>query len=347
MILAILPLVCCSASVVKILQGEGGENAVALAADGNKLVATRNLGDERSEFIISKISEAAEPAIEISPIAAPKKKLVVGPDNAIRISSGDERQRPWSVKKEGEMHKLVVGNMCMSLRGRTAIMEICQRNKPSQAFMITSGDEDSKECSNSSDCEQDYHDHKHIVHHHVGDGSDGAHHRPSAAKRRHYGLASSDEAEYVHIVDNKPETVTDVVVKTSYKTITLHTTSTVTSTVSSFEVDTCTPRTGWRSLSRNKNLKFPKSVIVHVHEEANDEVSLEAEPEKTLSKGTNFVQNVVCAKKDHDIVSESSSENGLEDLIKVFNENDRHSGFIDIRAPRIFTAKCDKTPTKK
>lgn len=328
MILAILPIVCCSTFVVKILQERSGGDAVALAASGNKLVATRDLGDERAEFIISKVGEAAGPAIEISPIAAPRKKLVVGADNAVRISSGGGGQRPWTVKKEGDMHKLVVGSMCLSLRGRTARMESCQKNKPDQAFMITSDDEDAGECSNSSDCEQDTHGRKHVVH-------------------RHYEPAPSEEVEYVHVVGDRPETVTDVVVKTSYKTVTLHTTSTVTSTVGPFEADARPPRAGRRRTGRSKSLSFPKSVIVHVHEDPDDGVSLETEPEKPLSEGADFVQNVVRAKKGHEAASESSTENGLEDLIKVFNGSDKHSGFIDIRAPKMFTGKCDRMPTKK
>lgn len=347
MILAILPFVCCSTSVVKILQGRGGENAVALAANGDKLVATGNLSDERAEFIINKIGEAADPTIEIRPVAAPKKKLVVGPDNTVRISSGSGRQRPWTVKREGEMHKLVVGNMCLSLRGRKARMEGCQKNKQDQVFMITSEDDNSKECSNSSDCEQDHHVRKHVVHHYVSESSDEAHHRPSVVENHHYEPSSGEEAEYVQVVDDKPDIVTDLVVKTNYKTVTLHTTSTVTSTVSSPDADYRPHRLVKRSLGRNKSLKFPKSVVLHVQENSEDEVSLDAESEKPLRKGADFVQNVVRTKQEHEAESDSSVENGLEDLIKVFNENDKHSGFIDIRAPRMFTGQCNRISAKK
>lgn len=338
MILAILPLICCSTSVVKILQGKRSGNPLALAASGNKLTPTRSLSDESTEFVINKVGGAEDPVIEISPIVAPGKKLVAGSDRAVRIVTAGKRQRPWTVKKEGDAHKLAVGNMCLTLRGRVVKMERCRKNNSAQAFMITSEDEDSRECSDSSDCEHDHQ--KRRARRHV-------HYRPGAAEHRHYDSVPSEDAEYVRIVEDKVETVTDVVVKTSYETVTLHTTSTVTSTMGAADGDDRPPRSETGGADNRKNLKFPRSVIVRVHDDSGDEAFLDVGPAKARGEGADFVQNIVRAKRPRDTASESSTENGLEDLIKVFNGNNKHSGFIDIRAPRMFASKCGRASSKK
>ncbi|TBU10125.1 hypothetical protein CWI38_2004p0020 [Hamiltosporidium tvaerminnensis] len=123
--------------MIKILHKDEYSHDIALDYHEGEITYTHEVNDPLAVFKLINKGQGFEKKVGIEPRNAAGKRMDKNEKGNLILSSDDKQPPPlWTIKKEGEFHKLSIEDFCLAFHHDTPHTEQCKSGDPDQQFMI-------------------------------------------------------------------------------------------------------------------------------------------------------------------------------------------------------------------